>query len=194
MHVRSLAILLALAGGMTSTVSAQYPDGDSGPGAGGPGGMRHGHGMMGGGPGGGMMKPLDPVVVEGPPSPAEFAKITSVTDTQRYATLYSHFMTNTQPQRDSLAAARTAMRNAFEDRDREAARRQMSLLKSLGDDLSKQQETFDRAVKEMLKKEEWKKYQGWRSDRRQEAEDHRREMMGGRHEGGAPPEVPPSNQ
>lgn len=193
MRARSLAIWLAFAAGLTSTALAQYPDGDGGPGAGGPGGMRRGHGMMGGGPGGGM-KPLDPVVVEGPPSPAEFAKITSVADTQRYAHLYDHFMTSTGPQRDSLAAARSAMRDAFENRDREAGRRQMSLLKSLGDDLSKQQETFDSAVKEMLKKEEWKKYQDWRADRRQEAEEHRHEMMGGRREGGTPPEVPPSNQ
>src|ERR1700741_1203073 len=100
MRARMLAILLALAGGMTATVLAQYPDGDGGPGGGGLGGMRHGHGMMGGGPGGGMMKPLDPVVTEGPPPPAEFATITSVADTQRYATLYGHFMANTRPQRD----------------------------------------------------------------------------------------------
>jgi Spy/CpxP family protein refolding chaperone len=193
MRARSFVILLALAGGMTSTMLAQYPDGDGGPGGGGAGGMRHGHGMMGG-PGRGMMKPLDPVVAEGPPPPAQFATITSVADTQRYATLYDHFMTNTKPQRDSLAAARIAMRSAFEDRDREAARRQMSLLKSLGDDLAKQQETFDKAVKEMLKKEEWKKYQDWRADRRKEAEDRRQEMMGGRREGSAPPEVPPANQ
>jgi Spy/CpxP family protein refolding chaperone len=193
MRARMLAILLALAGGMTTTVLAQYPDGDSGAGGGGPGGMRHGHGMMGGGPGRGMMKPLDPVVAEGPPPPTEFATITSVADTQRYATLYGRFMANTKPERDSLAAARTAMRNAFEDHDREAGRGQMSLLKSLGDDLAKQQETFDNALKEMLKKDEWKKYQNWRADRRKEAEDRRQEMMGGRR-GGAPPEVPPANQ
>jgi hypothetical protein len=154
--------------------------------------------MMGGGPGGGMMKPIDPVVAEGPPPPEQFATITSVADTQRYATLYGHFMANTKPQRDSLAAARTAMRDAFEDRDREAGRRQMSLLKSLSDDLAKQQETFDKAVKEMLKKDEWKKYQDWRADRREEAEHHRQEMMGRRHEGDAPgdapPQVPPANQ
>jgi hypothetical protein len=195
MRVRSLAIWLALSAGMTSMTLAQYPDGDAGPGAGGggPGGMRHGHGMMGGGPGGGM-RPLDPVVVEGPPAPAEFARITSVADTQRYARLYGHLMTATRPQRDSLAAARSAMRDAFQDRDREAGRRQMSLVKSLGDDLSKQQETFDDAVKEILKKEEWKKYQDWRADRRQGAEDHRDEMMGRRRDGGAPPEVRPNDQ
>jgi len=194
MRARSLAILLALAGGMTTKVFAQYPDGDGGPGGGGPGGMRHGHGMTGGGPGGGMMKPLDPVVAEGPPPPAEFARITSVADTQRYATLYRHFTDNTKPQRDSLTAARAAMRGAFEDHDREAGRRQMSLLKSLGEDLAKQQETFDRAVKETIKKDEWKKYQDWRAERRDEAEYHRQEMMGRHHEGGAPPEVPPANQ
>ncbi len=193
MRVRSLAICLVLAAGTATTALAQYPGGDSGPGPGGPGGMRHGHGMMGGRPGG-AMKPLDPVVVKGPPPPAEFAKITSVADTQRYATLFDHFMAATRPQRDSLTAARSAMRDAFADRDREAGRSQMSLLKSLGDDLSKQQETFDSAVKEMLKKDEWKKYQAWRADRRKEAEDRRNEMMGGRGEGDASPQVPPSNQ
>jgi hypothetical protein len=141
-----------------------------------------------------MMKPIDPVVAEGPPAPAEFARITSVADTQRYALLYDHFMTSTRPQRDSLTAARSAMRDAFEDRDREAGRRQVSIVKSLSDDLSKQLETFDSAVKESLKKGEWKKYQDWRADRRQEAEAHRREMMGGRHEGGAPPDGSPNDQ
>lgn len=107
MRARSIAICLALAAGTATTATAQYTDGDSGPG---PGGMRHGHGMMGGRSGGGM-RPLDPVVAEGPPPPAEFAKVTSVADTQRYATLFNHFMTATRPQRDSLTAARCATRS-----------------------------------------------------------------------------------
>jgi hypothetical protein len=192
MHARSLALAFMFIVATTSTVLAQYPDGGGGPGGGGFGG-RHRHGMMGDGPGGGM-KQLDPVVAEGPPAPAEFAKITTVADTQRYARLYEHFMTSTRPQRDSLANARSAMRSAFEDHDRDAARNQMDLLKSLGDDLSKQQETFDGAVKDMVKKDEWKKYQDWRAERRKEAEAQRRDMMGGRREGAAPPEVPSGNQ
>jgi hypothetical protein len=140
------------------------------------------------------MKPVDPVVADGPPAPAEFAKITGAADTQGYARLYDHFMSSTRPQRDSLAAARRAMREAFQDGDREAGRSQGMILKSLNDDLSKRQQTFDDAVKDSVKKEEWKKYQGWREDRRKEAENRRQDMMGRRRGGGAPPEGSPDDQ
>ncbi len=183
MRARSFAMCLTLAAGVASTALAQYPNGESGPGA--PGGMRRGRGMMGG-RGGMGMTPLDPVVVEGPPAPAEFARITSVPDTQRYARLYNGFMSSTRPQRDSLGAARSALRDAFEERDRDAGRRQVGLVKSLGDDLSKRLNTFDNAVKDLVGKDEWKRYQDWRSQRRKEAEDRRHEVMG-RRETSAPP-------
>ena len=173
MRVRSLAFCLALAAGTTSTALAQYPGGDPGAGEGAPGGMHHGRGMRHGGGGRGMQA-VDPVVVEGPPAPADFARITSVPDTEGYARLYNHFMSTTRPQRDSLAAARGAMREAFDNQDREAGRGQMGAMKSLADDLSHQQETFDGAVKDLISKDQWKKYQDWRADRRKEAQDRRR--------------------
>jgi hypothetical protein len=186
MLVRSLVVSLALAGGMASTVLAQYPDGGSGPAGGGAGGMHRGRGMMGGR--GGGMRAMDPVVLEGPPAPAEFAEITGVADTQRYARLYEHFMGSTRPQRDSLAAARGAMHGDFENGDREAGRDRMGTIKSFADDLSHQQDTFDAAVKDAVTKDEWKKYQDWRADRRKEAESRHSDMMGRRRGGGAPPE------
>lgn len=155
---------------------AQYPDGGTGAGGGysggGYGGMRRGHGMMGMGRHG--MRPLDPVVVDGPPAPADFARITSIADTQPYARLYRNFMALTKPQRDSLAAARNGMRDAFGSGDRDAMRGQMPVLKSLGDELSERQKTFDDTVKGMIGKDEWKKYQDWREDQRKEAESRRR--------------------
>jgi hypothetical protein len=48
------------------------------------------------------------------------------------------------------------------------------------------QKTFDNAVKGLVGKDEWKKYQDWRAQRRKEAEDRHHEMMG-RGEIGEPP-------
>lgn len=50
----------------------------------------------------------------------------------------------------------------------------MGAIRSLTDDLSHQQETFDGAVKDLVSKDDWKKYQDWRADRRKEAERRRR--------------------
>jgi len=175
MRRHSLAACLVLSLGVASAAVAQYPDGGAGGGygGGGYGGMRRGHGMMGMGRHGGGMKPLDPVIADGPPAPAAFASITGLSDTTAYARLYGNFMDSTKPQRDSLAAARGAMRDAFGSRDRDAMRGQMPLLTSLGDELSGRQKTFDDAVKDMVDTDQWKKYQDWRDDQRKEAESRR---------------------
>ncbi len=186
---RSLAVGVVLSLGVVCSGFAQYSGGGGGGYGGGMGGMRGRHGMMGGmGGGRGGMKQLDPVVADGPPAPAEFARITGAEDTVRYAHLYDNFKTSTQPQRDSLAAARKAMRDAFEDRDRDAATSEASVVKSLGDDLSRRQQTFDDAAKEMVTKDEWKKYQSWRDDQRKAAQERRGAMMGRGRSGGAPPD------
>lgn len=178
-----LAIMMLL--GLTVSMSAQYPDGEGGPGGG--GGMRRGHGM---GMHGSGMRSMDPVVVEGPPAPAEFARITSEADTGRYAELYAHFMSSTRPQRDSLMAARGAMRDAFENHDRAAGGRDGAAMRSLADDLTRRQQTFDDAVKAVVTKDAWKNYQGWRAERKKEMESHRR----GRMRGGPGAAGPPDDQ
>ena len=92
------------------------PEAHGGPGGADEPGMRHG--MRGPG----RMASLDPVVLEGPPVPAEFARIVELPENQvdRYAQLYERFMASTRPQRDSLTALRRDLRSAFEQGDREA--------------------------------------------------------------------------
>ena len=134
--------------------------------------MRHG---MRGGPG--RMAALDPVVIEGPPAPAEFARIVELPadSVDRYAQLYDRFMSSTRPQRDSLAAMRRDLREAFEQGDREAARRHRGEFRPLTEELTRQQASFDDSLKPLLAKDQWKRYQQWRDDRRKQADKARKE-------------------
>jgi hypothetical protein len=127
------------------------------------------------------MQALDPVVAEGPPAPADFAKIASPPDDQqrRYADLYQRFMASTKPQRDSLYIVRRDMRAAFEDGDREGARRQRDIVVALGDELNRRQKSFDDTLKGFLGKDQWKRYDKWRSEERKRAEQERRERWEG---------------
>jgi hypothetical protein len=129
---------------------------------------------------GGRMEALDPVVADGPPAPADFARIASPPDDQqrRYANLYQQFMASTKPQRDSLNIARRDMRGAFEDGDREGARRQRDIVMALGDELTHRQKSLDETLKSFLGKDQWKRYDKWRSDERKRAEQERRERWG----------------
>lgn len=126
------------------------------------------------------MQMLDPVVAEGPPAPADFAKIASPPDDQqrRYADLYQQFMASTRPQRDSLNVLRRDMRAAFEDGDREGAMRQRDAVVALGEVLTRRQKAFDDTLKGFLGKDQWKRYDKWRSDERKRAEQERRERWG----------------
>jgi hypothetical protein len=126
------------------------------------------------------MQMPDPVVADGPPAPADFAKIASPPDDQqrRYADLYQQFMASTKSQRDSLTVGRRDMRAAFEDGDREGARRQRDAVMALGEELTRRQKTFDDALKSFLGKDQWKRYDKWRSDQRKRAEQERREQWG----------------
>ena len=126
------------------------------------------------------MQALDPVVSDGPPAPADFAGIASPPDDQqrRYTELYQQFMASTRPQRDSLNVTRRDMRAAFEDGDREGARRQLGIVVALGDELTRRQKAFDDTLKTFLGKDQWKRYDKWRSDERKRAEQERRERWG----------------
>ena len=126
------------------------------------------------------MQALDPVVADGPPAPADFAKIASPPDDQqrRYVDLYRQFMASTRSQRDSLTVGRRDMRAAFEDGDREGARRQRDAVVALGEELGRRQKTFDDTLKGFLGKDQWKRYDKWRSDERKRAEQERREQWG----------------
>jgi hypothetical protein len=165
-----------------STYGPDRPEGGGGdmPGGrhGGRGGMMHGR----------RMEAFDPAVIDGPPAPDEFARLASPPEDQqrRYAELYQKLMTSTRPQRDSLNVARRDMHAAFEDGDREGARRQRDVVTTLGQELASRQKTFDETLKSFLGKDQWKRYDKWRSDERKRAEQERRERWGGGQDGRDP--------
>jgi hypothetical protein len=123
------------------------------------------------------MPARDPVVLEGPPAPAELARIVDLPQDRldRYTPLYDRFMTATKPQRDSLAALRRGMRDAFADRDREAISRQRAIMEPIARDLREQQATFDDSLHGLLAEPQWKRYQQWREDERKRADQERRD-------------------
>jgi hypothetical protein len=124
-----------------------------------------------GGRGGRRMTRPDPVVFNGPPAPAEFARIVKLPaeNVTRYTQLYDRFMETTRPQRDSLAAMRRDRREAYNQGDRETARRHRGQLRPLAEDLARQQVTFDDTLKPILTKAQWKRYEQWREDQRKQA-------------------------
>jgi hypothetical protein len=179
MRLRPLSLVLAAsvalaAPPLAGSLAAQDgygPESHGGPGdATGPGGAG-GHGMRRGmrGPG---RESLDPVVLAGPPVPAEFARIVELPEDQvgRYAQLYERFMASTRPQRDSLTAMRRDLRSTYEQGDREAARQKVGQLRPLTEDLKRRQATFDETLQPLLEKDQWKRYQHWREDERKRAE------------------------
>jgi hypothetical protein len=172
-HSSACLILFALA--MASPAVAQDAGGYGGTGGPGGPGMRGGH--RGGMRGGGGMTHVDPVVLQGPPAPAEFAHIVELPEDQvgRYTQLYERFMAATRPQRDSLDALRSQMRDAFADGDRDAMQRQRGSMGPLAKDLEQRQATFDDTLKGVLDKQEWQRYEKWREDQRKQADKDRQE-------------------
>lgn len=172
-------ITLALAGPALAQGGGGYGD------AGGQG-MRTGH--RGGGMRGGGMLRLDPVVLVGPPAPAEFARIVNLPTDQvsRYGQLYNRFITETRPQRDSLDTLRSQMHDAFADRDRDAMQRQRSLAEPLTKELEQRQAAFDDALRGVLDKDQWQNYEKWRDAQRKQADKDRRKRWQGRRDA-APP-------
>ena len=185
MRIRPLSLIfsasVALAApplaGSASAQGGYGPESRGAPGdAGGPGNAGR-HGMRRGMRGGERMASLDPVVLEGPPVPAEFARIVELPENQvgRYAQLYERFMASTRPQRDSLTALRRDLRSAFEQGDREAARQQAGQLRPLTEELKQRQATFDETLQPLLEKDQWKRYQHWRDDERKRAQKERQQ-------------------
>ena len=198
MRSRPLSLILAASVALAAPPlvgSAAAQDGYGPESRGGPGGADSpggggGHGMRHGMRGPGRTASLDPVVLEGPPVPAEFARIVELPENQvgRYAQLYERFMASTRPQRDSLAALRRDLRSAFEQGDRETGRQQLGQLRPLTEDLKQRQATFDETLQPLLEKDQWKRYQHWREDERKQAEKERQE----RRLGPPPADEPPA--
>jgi hypothetical protein len=123
-------------------------------------------------PDGSQRVALDPVLLDGPPGPADFAAITAPDSAQsaRYQSLYANFMTTTQDDRDSLQATRTAMRAASPAQDRESRREWEAASQELVVALESKQKAFDDALKAMLSGDQFKYYEWWRQKRRKQAE------------------------
>jgi len=159
-----------------------------GPGGGGGWGMPGGHGGHHGGWGGGhggqggstQHAVPDPVIIEGPPKPDDFAAMFQLADSQRarYDSLYHSLMDSTADDRDSVAAARQEIREAFQSGDREGAEQPMHTLRTLTKDLENRQKKFDDSLKHLLTHDQWKDYDKWRGERRKEAEEEMRGRYG----------------
>ncbi len=156
-----------------------------------PGGIRRGGGMRHGGGEGmrGAPKAADPVILDGPPAPAQMTQLVDLNDAQlpQYDSLYQAFMNQTQSERDSARAAQRLMETAFQGGDREAARERGSSLRDLTNDLGKQQKAFDDRLKDLLTKDQRNAYEDWRDQQRKFAEDQQRERWQRRGGEGRPP-------
>ena len=138
------------------------------------------HGMRD--PDGSQRIALDPVLLDGPPGPADFAAITSPDSAQfeRYQSLYTNFMATTQDDRDSLRATHTAMHAARQAQDHESMRRSAAASQELVVALLSSQKAFDDVLKAMLTGDQFKRYEGWRQERRKKAEGQMNARMQGR--------------
>jgi hypothetical protein len=175
-RILPLAVLLV-------TLATSSADGQSAT-AGGQYGGRHISRMHGVGRG----TPPDPVVLNGPPAPAEFAALAKLPrdKTDQYTGLYDRFMAETKPQRDSLAAVRH--NSADGDAGERASRqRRWDVFVPLNDELTRRQAAFDDALHEMLEKGQWKSYQQWRDQQRKDAEKARRDRWQHRGSDSVPP-------
>jgi hypothetical protein len=177
MHSRAFPLALFTLALAAPVAVAQSSD-DSGQQPGGYRGRMHG-------PGRGT--PPDPVVLKGPPAPADFQKLVELPQDKvaGYQGLYDRFMAETKPQRDSLTALRTGMGGSGDSGDRESFQQRREVFMPLSQELTRRQAAFDDALKDMLDKDQWKRYQKWRDEERKVAEQQRRDRW--RRHRGAPP-------
>jgi len=166
MHARSLPLALLAIALATSVATAQYSD-DPSQQSGGHYGRMHGMGHGG--------TPPDPVVLNGPPAPDDFRQLVDLPEDKvaGYKNLYDHLMTETKPQRDSLAALRNQATSDAGDRASFEQRREA--FEPLSQELTRRQQAFDDELKKMLDKDQWKRYDKWRGDQRKAAEQERQE-------------------
>lgn len=170
---------LVLVMGLTTSAVAQYTPqpGATGGGTYGPGsGSNGGRPMRGGGrrgaPVDGSSMPT-PSKIEGPAAPAVMHDTIGVTGEpmRRYAVIYDNHMAATGPERDNLRSSMKRMREAFETGGRDAARENRSDLQRQWKDLSKRDQQFEKALKDLLSKDQQKRYQQWKKAREKAEEE-----------------------
>lgn len=162
----TLGLPVMLGIGFASSLLAQSSPGGYGPGSPGmrPGG---GYGTRMGSPRGGGHRMLSPETIEGPASPDVMRDSMGLNGSQLqgYTRRYENHMANTKAARDSLRSEVQAMRAAFESGDRSAARDQRDRMDQQSKELSKQDEDFDKGLKDILTKDQQKRYQKWKDNR-----------------------------
>lgn len=166
---------LVLVMGLATSALAQYTPGAPQPGATGGGTYGPGSGGDGGRPmrGGRRGPPGDagsmptPSRIEGPATPAIMHDTVGVKGEpmERYSAMYANHLASTGPLRDSLRSSMEEMRGAFQSGDREGARARRSGLERQWKDLSKRDEQFEKAFKDLLSKDQQKRYKQWRQAR-----------------------------
>lgn len=114
--------------------------------------------------------------LEGPPLPEFFVPRFELDSGQagEYRVVYDSFMTATAAMRDSAQAARRAIDAAFQGGDRQAARADFPLLRTLGDSLAGEDARFDRRLKGFLTGKQLKAYRKWKDEQRRQEENERR--------------------
>jgi hypothetical protein len=90
---------------------------------------------------------------------------------KQYARRYADHMAATRPTRDSLRTTMQAVRSAFERGDRSAAREQRDIVERQSKDLADRDKTFDKGLKDILSKDQQKRYQKWKENREKEERD-----------------------
>jgi hypothetical protein len=105
--------------------------------------------------------------LEGPPSPAIMRDSISLntTQVQQYAKRYADHMASTSVERDSLRTEVQAARAAFQDGDRTAGRERGQTIGQQWKDLSDRDKAFDKGLKDILSKDQQKRYSKWKDDR-----------------------------
>lgn len=117
---------------------------------------------------------FDPLVLEGPMDPKQFALVTEATPAQqeRYAILHENYLVATKVERENMEYYRKRMQDAMAGGGgRDEMFRSMQGLEGSGKLLEKQLKDFDDALKSVLEKDQFKKYQKARKEQRKKMED-----------------------
>jgi hypothetical protein len=129
------------------------------------------------GPPGGEQRTQVLEAIEGPLTPAVIQDSIGVSGKQleEYARRYSSLMAASRPERDSLRTTMQTMRTAFEQGDRAAARNQRGNIDRQSKMLLDQDKEFEKSLKDLLSKDQQKRYQKLKQNREKEARDHWRQ-------------------
>jgi hypothetical protein len=104
----------------------------------------------------------------GPITPAILRDSIGVTGSnlEQYTQRYNTHMAATKPARDSLKAAREALRSGARDGNRSAIRERRGTLRERFQDLARRDQQFEAGIKELLSPDQQKRYSEWKESRR----------------------------